>query len=280
VAPDVTGAREQPVEQRDGQREEGERPQEPVRPEELELDDPRARGHQRGEQDATGSRVGRGLRIRDHEEGEEHERAALDPVQGDAQGLAEPERSADEQRGVGAEEGEGHVAPGRAVHDQPAGRGEEEPEHRRAAPLAGRDPHLAREQHHGHQREVGRVEDVLAADPQDELARDGDGGGEDHQFEGIGPEQETEREPGDQGALRVEVGTPVEASCGKLHQQDGGENGDRMGGGQIEAEPPQSVDEEAPEGRDLIQARVPPAGGLCPVLSIAGDRRRHDLHAP
>jgi hypothetical protein len=281
VAPDVAGAREQPVDQRDGQREEGERPEEPVRPEELELDAPGARGHQCREEHASCPRIGRGLRIRDHEEREEHERAALEPVQGDAERLPEPERPADEQRGEGGEEGHRHVAPGCAVHDQPASRGQDEPEHGRAAPLAGRDPYLAREQHHRHQREVGRVEDMLAPDPQDELARDGDGRGDDHQVEGIGPEQETEREPRDQSALRVEDRTPGQACREELHQQDSGKDRERVGGRQVEAEPPQSVDEEAPEGRDLIYAGVPPAAGLHVLSSpIDGWGRRHHVHAP
>jgi hypothetical protein len=201
-------------------------------------------------------------------------------VQGNGHGLSEPERPAHEQRGVGGEEGGGHIGPGRAVHDQPTGRGKEEAKHRRAAPLAGRHPHLAGEEHHGHQREVGRVEDVLASDAEDELAGDGDGGGDDDQAEGTGPEQETEREPRDQGAPWVEGGAPGEARRSKLDQQDGGENGDCMGGGQVEPEPPQAVSEEAREGHDLIHARVPSAEGLCLVPRTVRGHRPHELHAP
>jgi hypothetical protein len=279
MTPDVPRAREQPVDQRDGQREERERPEEAVCAEEPELDVPCACGHQRGEQDASGPRVGRGLGIRDHEEREEHECAALEPVQRDAQRFAQPERPADEQHGVGREKGHRHIAPGRAVHDEPAGRCEQEAEHRRAAPLAGRDPHLAREQHHRHQGEVRGIEDVLAPDPQQELAGDGDGGRDDRQLDRTGPEQETEREPGDQGAPRVEDREPRETRRGELHQQDGGE--DDGGAARVEPEPSEPVDQEAPEDGDLICAGVEASPGLR-ALSWASDGRRaqDSVHAP
>jgi hypothetical protein len=262
MAPDVAPAREQAVDQRDGQREERERPQEAVRPEQLELDEPGARSHQRAEQDASGSRVGRRLRIRDHEEREEHERAALEAMERNAERLSEPERPRDEESRVGHEEGHGHVAPGRAVHDQAARRGEQEAEHGRAAPLSGRDPHVPRAEHHRHQREVRGIEDVLALYPQHELARDGDRGRDDRNLERIGPEQQTEREPRDQGASRVEEGEFGQARREPLHQQDGREDGDGVENGQIEAEPDQAVGEEASEGRDLVHAGITPAPGF------------------
>ena len=50
------------------------------------------------EEDPARARVGRRLRIGDHEEGEDQERAALEPMERDRQRLAEPERAAEEER--------------------------------------------------------------------------------------------------------------------------------------------------------------------------------------
>ena len=280
MAPDVAGTWEQPVDQWDGDREERKGPQETVRPEELELHDPGAHGHQGREQDAPCPRIGRGLGIRDHEEGEQHERAALEPVQGNAHGLSQPEGSSGEQRDVADEKCEGHIAPRCPVHDQAAGRREQESEHGRAAPLTGRDPHAAREEHHRHQREVRGIEDVLAAHAQHELAENGDGGRHDHQLERIRPEQEAQRQSRYQCALRVEGRAPGHTRRGELGQQDGDEDGDRMRDRQIEPEPPDAVDEEAAERRNLIHTWVPVAPLLGQLRSTANGWRFHDVHAP
>src|SRR5947209_3535198 len=58
----------------------GERPENAVRPEEPVADVPAAERDQRGEENPSGPRIGRGLRIGNHEEGEEQQRAALQPV--------------------------------------------------------------------------------------------------------------------------------------------------------------------------------------------------------
>jgi hypothetical protein len=280
MAPGVPGAREQPVDQWDGDREERERPQQAVRPEELELHDPGACRHQHGEEDAPTPRVRRGLRIRDHEEGEQHQRAALEPVQGNVEGLSEPERSSREERDVGDEKRERHVASRSAVHHEPAGRREQEAEDGRAAPLAGGDPDAAGDQDHRHQREVRGIEDVLAAHSQDELARDGDDGRHDGQVEGIGPEQEAQRQSRDQGALRVEGRTPGDSGRRELRQQHSDEDGHCMSDRHIEAEPPDAVDQEAAERRNLIHTGVP-AEPLHYVLpSTLVEERCRGVHAP
>ena len=205
LKPVVSGPGEQPIDQGNEQRGERERPEEPVRPEELELHDPRADGHQRGKEEAARPRVGRRPRVGDHEEGKEHEGAALEPMQGDAHRLSEPERPSDEERAVAGEKGERPVAPRGPVDDETAGGGEEEAEHRRAAPLARRDPDLSRRDHHCHQREVRRIEDVLVPDPQDELARDGDDGSDRRESPRIRAKQETQRKSRDQRATWIEA---------------------------------------------------------------------------
>ncbi len=280
MTPHVAGTGQEPVDEGDGDREERQRPQETVRPEELELHEPGAQRHQRREQDAPASRIGRGLRIRDHEEGEQDERAAFEPMQGNAQGLAEPERSSDEQRGVADEKRKCHVASRGPVHDEAAGGREEEAEHGRAAPLTGRDPHDAREEHHRHQREVRGIEDVLAAHAQDELAGDGDGGRHDREVDGIRPEQKAQRQSRDQRALRVEGGTSGQVRRNELRYQDGDEDGDHMRDRQIEPQPSDAVDDKAAERRNLVQTRVPVSPEPCELPSTAGRSHGHAVHAP
>ena len=70
----------------------GERPEEAVGPEEHELDDPAPRRDQEREEERPARESGVVLRVRDHEEGEEEERAALEPVERDRQRIAQPER--------------------------------------------------------------------------------------------------------------------------------------------------------------------------------------------
>ena len=231
MAPDVTGAGQRPVDQWDQERKQRERPQQTVRPEQLELHDPGACRHQQCEQDAPTPRVGRRLRIRDHEEGEQHEGAALEPMKRNAEGLSETERSASEERDVGDEEREGHVTARCAIHHEPASRRHQEAKDGRAAPLARRDPDAAGEEDHRHQREVRGIENVLATHPQGELARDGDGGCHDRQLEGIGAEQEAQRQSRDEGALRIEDRAPGDSRRCELRQQNRDEDGHGMSDG-------------------------------------------------
>src|SRR5436190_24331306 len=97
----------------------------------------------------------------------------------DGQRLAEPDRSAEDERHVERDEGVGDVTPRRAVDDEAAETSHQKCQERDIAPLAGRYPHLAGEQDHGDNAEVGGIEEVLAVESNDELAGDGgDGRGE------------------------------------------------------------------------------------------------------
>src|SRR5438093_13653541 len=75
------------VDDRDERREGGQRPDQAVGPEQTVLDVPPPERHQESEQDPPGARVGGGLRIRDHEEGEEEKGAALQTMHRDGERL-------------------------------------------------------------------------------------------------------------------------------------------------------------------------------------------------
>src|SRR3954470_157632 len=69
AAPLVAPRREQRVDDRHKYRGACKRPENSVRTEQAVVDVPTAERHERGEKDPSGPRVGRGLRIGNHEEG-------------------------------------------------------------------------------------------------------------------------------------------------------------------------------------------------------------------
>src|SRR3954447_21315749 len=115
--PLVARPRKQRVDDGDENRTGCERPENAVGREEPVVDVPAAERDERGEEDPSRARVGRGLRIGNHEEGEEQQRAALQPVNGNHQRLADPERTSDDERAPENDEGICDVAACRAVDD-------------------------------------------------------------------------------------------------------------------------------------------------------------------
>jgi hypothetical protein len=55
---------------------------------------PGPEGHKPGKQEASQTGIGRRFRIGDHEKGKQHQRTILQLVQGNAQGITEPEGTA------------------------------------------------------------------------------------------------------------------------------------------------------------------------------------------
>jgi hypothetical protein len=117
------------------------------------------------------------------------------------------------------------------------------------------------DEHHRDQGEVGRVEDVLAPDAQEELARDGHHCRQHRQPGIIGPEEEAERQAGDERALGVEARKLGERRGGQLGQERRREDGHRAPRMDVEAEPRHAIDEQACQHRDLVQAGVEPWRG-------------------
>ncbi len=239
------------------------------------MDEPGAQRHQEGEEDAAGPRVGRGLGVRDHEEGEQEERSVRDLVEGDRHRLSQPERAAEQDRQVEGEEGPGHVAARGAVDHEATQAGHQEREEGDAPPLARRDPDAAGQEHQGDDAEVRRVEHVLAVPAEDELAGDGDGRGQAGQEERARPQQQTEREAGDESAARVEGGQPPEPGADGLGEQDRPQEDHRLERRDREVEAQDAIDQQAREHRDLVQPRIaePEATGC--YFKTTGRRELH-----
>ena len=116
------------------------------------------------------------------------------PVQRNRHRLAEIERPAEHQRAVEGDERVGDVAARRAVDDQAAEARHQEREERHRSPLPRRHPDLIGQQQHRDDAAVGGIEDVLAAEADDELAGDGDDGRQDRQVGPVGAEQQAQRQ--------------------------------------------------------------------------------------
>jgi hypothetical protein len=99
-------------------------------------------------------------------------------MKGNSQGVAEPEGSTEGDAGVGRQEREGHVAPEGTDDDQAADAHDEKGQDRGRAPLARGDPGGTRDEDGQHDPEVRWIEDMLPADAEDELAADGQDGGQ------------------------------------------------------------------------------------------------------
>ena len=213
-------------------------------------------GDDGGEGDAARAGVGRRARVGDHEEGEDQERPALELVERNREGVAEPERPGDEQPGVAPEETERDVgAPGPLEHEA-AGARDEEREERRRTPLAGRGPGPVGRGEQDHEREVRRVEEVLAPPAERELAPDGDRGRGRREPELARAEEQAEREPAHEGAPGLE-GTALEPPVeGGLQGESHPEERRRGRGIDPEAEGDLPEQEERRQHGDLVVAGV------------------------
>src|SRR5262249_46895968 len=152
----------------------------------------------------SGARVRCGLGVRDHEEGEDEESAAFEAMHRNRERLPEPERTTEEEPDVAPDERKSHVAARRAVDDEAPHADEEKTDESGITPLSGRDPNGSCGEHHGNDPEVGGIEEMLAVPAEKELGSDGGDGGRDRERRRVGPEQETEGEPGDRGAPGIE----------------------------------------------------------------------------
>src|SRR3954470_14845635 len=117
----------------------GQRPENAVGPEEPVVDVPAAERDERREEDPSRARIGRGLRIGNHEEGEEQQRAALQPVKRNGQRLDDPERPPDHERAPEDDERVRDVAARGAIDDQSADAGDQKSEERDVPPLPWRN---------------------------------------------------------------------------------------------------------------------------------------------
>ena len=251
-APGVALAGQQEIDQRHERRTEGEGEEHPVGAVERERDRSRDEGDQAGEENAAGPGVGGGAGVRDHEKGEEEKGAVGELMEGDRDRRPEPEGAAEEEREIETEKGVGDVRALGAVDDEPAEAGEEKGEERGVPPLAGGDPDLAGRDDHRHEPEVRGVEDVLAAKPENELAADRHRGGEAREGQRVAPQEEAEREPGDERALGIERREMKEPGAGVLRQEGRAQEGAGRQGPHFEVQAEDAVDQERGQHGDLI----------------------------
>jgi hypothetical protein len=272
AAPAALGRAPAPTE-----RERGERPDEAVRTEEDEVDEPGTERDQHGEEHSPGARVrASSSGVRDHEEGEDQEGAVRHLMEGDRQRVPQPEGAADDDRAVGGEEGPGDVAALGAAHDQQAGAGDGEGGERRRAPLPRRHPGAVGQQQGGGDAEVGRVEDVFRrsaggrGEADHELAADRQERGEGGDRRRPGAQQEGQREGRDQGAPGIEAGEPGGPPAEPLDRESGRHDRRRHPRAHLQVEPDEPPGEERGEDGDLVVARVAEAGG---GVHLTGIRR-------
>ena len=77
------------------------------------------------------------------------------------------------------------------------------------------------QRHHGHDAEVSRIENVLAADAEDELTGDRDRHSNECQHRRTRSKQQAEGERRDQGTFGIESGESPQSAAGPLHRQRG-----------------------------------------------------------
>src|SRR5207253_10836871 len=144
-------------------------------------------------------RARRRLRIGDHEEVEEKQAARFELVEEHWRALAEIEDAGGAKEHPRAEKSEADVAAEGAVRHHAAEREDPEKQERSFSPLRRRAPGVRGEQHARAQAEVRRIEEVPPADTQDELASDGEEGGERRNPEQVCTEKQRQAEGGDDG---------------------------------------------------------------------------------
>ena len=234
----------------------GQRDDRRARLEQPELERGRCARHDRAEQQAAGGRIRRRARIGDHEEREQEQRAVPELVQRDREGVAEPDRAAGDDERVGYEERKrGFSATCPRQHEH-AERNQRQAAERRAAPLARRDPGVVARDEHGRDAEGGRVEDVLAADAQQELAADREPGGGDGQRRRVRAKQEAKRQRRDQRTQRVEAAGVQQARQQPLRAQRRDEDRGDVAQACADAEFECTEREQRAEREDLVAARV------------------------
>ena len=118
----------------------------------------------RREDQPPGARIRNGLGVRDHEEREQQQRAALELVHGDRQGIAEPERPRHQQPAMCRQEEKRDVGAPRPLQHHDAEEAEQGREPQCGAPLARRHPGAAGAEEEHDDGDGGGIEDMLAVD--------------------------------------------------------------------------------------------------------------------
>ena len=257
VRPFVSLAGNDAIDEGHGRCQHHERVEEPVGLVETKDDDAGDRGVQTCVEHAPRTSIGRGAGVGDHEEREEQQRAALQLVHRHGHRIPQPQRAAEHDGRERQQKGVRDVAARCAVHDEPAEAREEEGEERRASPLTGGDPDAVAREEKRDEGDVRRIEDVLAAKANDELAADREDAGECGEARLVRPEEKAEREARDEGASDVETGEPHHSARDELGQERAPERGEDLDGRDRELQADHAEEQERGQDRDLVDARIP-----------------------
>src|SRR5208337_1497359 len=135
-------------------------------------------GDQRGVRDSAAASVGAGHRIRDHEECEQQQRAALELMRPDGPSIAEVLDAKRERAKIEGEKGPADVAAARALSHQHAQHHEPSRDGHVLTPLARRYPRAGKQEVREDDAEGRGIEQMLVAKTEERLRGDGGGGGD------------------------------------------------------------------------------------------------------
>jgi ribosomal-protein-alanine N-acetyltransferase len=174
----------------------------------------------------------------------------------DPQRLVELERPAHDERERGRQVRQRDVAPPGTMYDEPPRADQKKPEEGDASPLAGGDPGVARQGEREDEGEVGGVEEMLAVEPEKELAADGRRRREDRDERGVRSQEQAQRKRGDESAPRVEMRQPGRERPGELDEKSRRDDQGRARRRDVESEKGRSVHEQSQQRQDLPKARI------------------------
>ena len=234
---------------------------------------------------------GDGARVGDHEEREDQERAALHLVNRDGERIAQPPGARRTAAPRECRERRSRCRTRRAACSTRIAKKARSAANHTVEPHApGEIQHAARGEQQHDDGEARRIPDVLAVDAEDEFRADGDHAGQRMQPGIVRPQQQAQRQSGDQRRARVECRQlePPRADGLRCERADDGERAVERA--RAEIEPAEIVDQQGCERGDLVMARIGPetgrgalrhrhASGARPIFVNARSKRRKEGRA-
>ena len=128
---------QQPINQGHNERENGQTPEKSIGPKQSKLNEGGSECHEDCKQDAASAGIGRGLRVGNHEEGEDEQSSVLQPMHWDGQRLTQPPGTSYEQSSPGKQEGERNIGSRCPEDDKSAEANHQKDEESKISPLPG-----------------------------------------------------------------------------------------------------------------------------------------------
>jgi hypothetical protein len=215
-----------------------------------------------GEHEAAQPRIRRRARIRDHEEGEDQQRPALELMQRDRERVAEPNGPHQQEGCMRDQKEDGDVEAVRRAQHEDGEKAQKRGEPYRRSPLSRRNPHAVRSQKQNHDREACGIPDVLAVHPKDEFRADRNDSGNYVQPRLLSAQQQAQREAGDQGRAGIELRQREQIRAERLRCQRPANGQQAVEGLCTEINPEDVINEQSGQRGDLIMSRIgPPFAG-------------------